>query len=202
MGGAGPPQPSIYTSQRQDYWPGAGAFVIRTDSDPGPLAAAVRAVVKQLDPLMPVIGLRTLEDFRRSSPAVAERRVLMQMLLLFALVALAVSAIGIYGVSVYSAEARRQEFGIRIALGAPQRAVLWLATRDAACAASAGALGGLPIALLLAARVREMLYLVTPFDPLTVCAVMGTLAIVVCVASLVPARRATLVDPTTTMKAD
>jgi predicted permease len=202
MGGAGPPQPSIYTSQRQDHWPGAGPFVVRTIGDPAPVLTAIRAVVKQLDPLMPVIGLRTLEDVRRSTPAVAERRVLMQMLLLFAAVALAVSSIGIYGVSAYAAEARRQEFGLRIALGAPARAVLWLAIRDAAAAAVVGAVVGMPIALLLAWRVREMLYAVTPFDPTTLVAVLGTLAVVVCVASLVPARRATLIDPTTTMRTD
>ena len=97
----------------------------------------------------------------------------MQMMLVFALVALVVSAIGVYGVSAYATEARRREFGIRIALGASQRGVLWLALRDGANAAAIGALAGFPLALLLASQLRDMLYDVTPFDPLTVGAVLG-----------------------------
>ena len=202
MGGAGSALPSIYTSQRQDHWPGAGAVVVRATGDPGELAAGIRDVVKRLDPTMPIVGLRTLEDVRASSPAVAERRVQMQMMLVFALVAIGVSAIGVYAVTAYATEARRREFGIRIALGASQRGVLWLALRDGANAAAIGALAGFPLALMLASQLRDMLYDVTPFDPLTVGAVLGTLVLVVFAASLVPARRATLIDPASTMRTD
>lgn len=202
MGGAGALQPSIYTSQRQDHWPGAGAVVVRATSDPLALGAGVREVVKEIDPTMPVIGLRTLEDFRRATPAVAERRVQMQMLLGFALVALAVSAIGVYGVSSYATEGRRREFGIRMALGATQRGVLWLALRDGAHAAAIGVVAGIPLAVLLASKLGDMLYAVTPFDPLTVGAVICTLVVVVLAASLVPARRATLINPASTMRTD
>ena len=94
-------------------------------------------------------------------------------MLVFAFVALVVSAIGVYGVSAYATEARRREFGIRIALGASQRGVLWLALQDGAQAAVLGALAGVPIAVLIASRLRDMLYEVTPFDPLTVGAVLG-----------------------------
>ena len=202
MGGAGAALPSIYTSQRQDHWPGAGAVVVRATGDPGALAAGIRNVMKRLDPTMPIIGLRTLEDVRGSSPAVAERRVQMQMMLVFALVAIVVSAIGVYGVAAYATEARRREFGIRIALGASQRGVLWLALRDGANAAAIGALAGFPLALMLASQLRDMLYDVTPFDPLTVGVVLGTLVLVVSAASLVPARRAALIDPASTMRTD
>ena len=156
MGGAGAPQPSIYTSQRQDHWPGAGAVVVRAIGNPGELAAGIRDVVKRLDPTMPIVGLRTLGR-PGSSPAVAERRVQMQMMLVFALVAIVVSAIGVYGVTAYATEARRREFGIRIALGASQRGVLWLALRDGANAAAIGALAGFPLALMLASQLRDML---------------------------------------------
>jgi putative ABC transport system permease protein len=127
---------------------------------------------------------------------------LLQLLLAFALVALAVSAIGVYGVSAYATEARRREFGIRIALGSSRQRVLWLALRDGARAAVLGALVGLPLAWLLASRLREMLYAVAPFDPLTVLAVLGALFLVVFAAALVPARRAALIDPARTMRTD
>ena len=202
MGGADTAQPSVYTSQRQDHWPGAGAVVVRTDGDPSALIPSVRQAVKRVDPTLVITDMKTLEDFRRSTPAIAERHMLLQLILVFALVALAVSAIGVYGVSAYATEARRREFGIRMALGASGRGVLWLALRDGANVAILGALLGVPLALLLASSIRNLLYAVTPFDPLTVLAVLAALFAVVFAASLVPARRATLIDPAGTMRTD
>lgn len=202
MGGADTAQPSIYTSQRQDHWPGLGAVVIRAAGDPNTLTGSVRRVVTRLDPTVVITGLRTLDDIRRSTPAIAERRMLLQLISLFALVALVVSAIGVYGVSAYATEARRRDFGIRMALGASRRGVLWLALRDGANVALFGSLAGIPLALVLASSVRDLLYSVAPFDPLTVGAVLGAMFLVVCAASLVPARRATLIDPARTMRTD
>jgi predicted permease len=202
MGGADAPQPSIYTSQRQDHWPGGGAVVVRARGDERAVAAGIRQVVNRVDPTLPIIGLRTLEEFRLSTPAVAERRLQMQLMLVFAFVALAVSAIGVYGVSAYTTEARRREFGIRLALGASRRRVLWLALKDGASVAALGALAGVPLAWLLASRLRDLLYAVAPFDPLTVGAVLGALLLVVLAASIVPARRATLIDPARAMRTD
>jgi putative ABC transport system permease protein len=202
MGGADAPQPSIYTSQRQDHWRGGGAVVIRTEGDPDSLAAGIRQAVKSVDPTLPIVGLRTLEEFRTHTPVIAERRLQLNLMLVFGFVALAVSAIGVYGVSAYATEARRREFGIRIALGASRRGVLWLALRDGAQVAVFGALAGVPVGVVIASRLRDMLYAVTPFDPLTVGVVLGTLIVVVCAASVVPARRATLIDPARTMRTD
>ena len=194
-GSAEDAQPSIYTSQRQDHWPGGGPVVMRVQGDPQGLMPAIRQVMRGVDPTMPVIDLRTLEDFRRSTPAIADRRLQLQMILAFALIALAVSAIGVYGVSAYATEARRREFGIRMALGASRGGVLWLALRDGAQVALLGALAGVPLAWLLASRVQEMFYAIAPFDPLIIAVVLGALLLVVLAASLVPARRAALVDP-------
>lgn len=202
MGGADAPQPSVYTSQRQDHWPGAGWVVLRAEADPAALAASVREVVRRVDPTLVIVGLRTLEEFRRSTPAIADRRMQMQLMSVFALVALVVSAIGVYGVSAYAMEARRREFGIRMALGAPRRRVLWLALRDGATVAAVGAISGAPLALILAWRLRDLLYATAPYDPLTLGAVLGALCVVVLVASFAPARRATLVDPARAMRAD
>jgi predicted permease len=202
MGGAEEAQPSVYTSQRQDHWPGGSSVVIRTDGDPLALAANVRQVVRRVDPSVLIVGLRSLDEFRRSTPSIAERRMLLQLLVTFAVVALMVSAIGVYGVSAYATEARRREFGIRIALGATRNGVLRLALREAAQVAVSGTLAGVPLALLLARRLGAMLYQVAPFDPLTLSAVLGALFLVVMAASFVPARRATLIDPARTMRTE
>ena len=202
MGGADAPQPSVYTSQRQDHWPGAGAIVIRAAGDPMALSASVRSAVKRVDPTLVIPSMRTLEDIRRSTPAIAERRLLLQLMGAFAALALVLATIGVYGVGAWSIEARRREFGIRLALGATQRGVLWLSLRDGATVAGFGALIGVPLAVLLATRLREMLYAVAPFDPATVSVVLGALFLVVIAASFIPARRATLIDPARTMRAD
>ena len=177
-------------------------MVILTAGDPASLTAGIRQAVKQIDPTLPIVGLRTLEDFRSTTPVIAERRLQMQLMLIFAFVALSVSPIGVYGVSAYAAEARRREFGIRMALGASQRGVLWLVLRDGALVAMLGSLAGVPIAMLIASRVREMLYAVTPFDPSILAAVLVTLIVVVCTASVIPARRAARIDPARTMRTD
>jgi predicted permease len=202
MGGADAPQPSVYTSQRQDHWPGAAAIVLRVEGEPRMLTASVREAVRQVDSTLPIIGLRTLEEFRRSTPAIAERRLQMQMLLAFAIVALAVSAIGVYGAVTYATAARTREFGIRMALGASRRSVMWLTLRESAGIAVMGAVAGIPLSWLLGSRLREMLYEVTPLDPFTVGPVLGVLWLVVLAASLGPARRATLIDPARTMRTD
>jgi predicted permease len=196
------PVPSLYTSQRQDRWPGTSPVALRAEGDPTALFAAVRQAMKRLDPTLAIVGLRTLDDLRRSTPPIAERRVQMQLLVVFAIVALAVSAIGVYGVSAYATEARRREFGIRMALGASQRHVLWLALGDGFRVAILGAVVGVPTAALLASRLREMLYTVAPFDPVTVISVLGALILVVLAASLVPARQAALVDAARTMRTE
>jgi predicted permease len=201
-GSVGESIPSVYTSQRQDSWRSASAFAIRGDGDPAALAGAVREAMRRVDSTLVVGALTSVEDLRRATPAIAERRVQMQLLLVFAVVALVVSAIGVYAVSEYAIEARRREFGIRLALGASRSGVLWLALRDGAQAALFGALAGVPIAVVLASRVRDMIYVVRPFDPLTLAVVLGTLILVVFAASVVPARRATCVDPAATMRTD
>ena len=178
------------------------AIQARTAGAPEVLFPAIREALRRVDPTLIMTGLRTLEDVRNSTPAIAERRLQMQLMLIFSLIALVVSAIGVYGVNAYAMEARHREFGIRLALGASTRDVLRTALRDGVRVAATGAVLGVPLALLLAARLRDHLFAVAPFDPLTFSTVLGVLSIVVAVASLVPARRATLVDPVTTMRAE
>ena len=202
MGGAESAQPSIYTSQRQDHWPGASPIVVRVEADPAGLAAEVRAVVRRVDPTVVIPNVRTLDEVRQSTPAIAERNLQMQLVLVFSVLAVAVSAIGVYGMGAYAAQARATEFGIRAALGASRASLLWLALRDSAYVAGVGLAIGIPLACLLARRLREALFHVQPFDVPSIAAASGALTMVVVVASLVPARRASLVDPTRTIRAE
>ncbi len=202
MGGADAPQPSIYTSQRQDHWPSAAWVVLRAAREEAALADEIRDAVRRVDPTLVLVGLRSLEEVRRSTPAIAGRRLQMQLMSAFAIVALIVSAIGVYGVSAYAVEARRHEFGIRMALGASRRGVLWLALREGAGVAIAGALAGIPLALLLAWRVRDLLYATAPYDPLIVGAVVSVLLLAAFASSLAPAHTATRVDPARAMRSE
>jgi len=196
------PQPTVYTSQRQDLFHGGGHVVVRAAREAGTFAGAVRETVKAIDPNLPVRGLRTLDDMWRDLPAIANRRLPMQLLLVFAALALAISAIGVYGVSAYAAESRQREFGIRLALGASRRRVLWLALRDGATVAGYGALAGVPLALMLASRMRVLLYQATPLDPLVLSAGLGSLILIVSIAGLIPALHATSIDPASTLKGE
>ena len=167
MGGADAPRPSIYTSQRQDHWPGGGAVVMRGgEANSCPLA---RRFVRRSRTRGSRRSRSSASEHSKNSaatrPLIAERRLQMQLMLLFAIVALVVSAIGVYGVSAYATEARRREFGIRMALGASQRGVLWLALRDAPRSPCSARSPAFPSRSLLASRLRDMLFAVTPFDP-------------------------------------
>jgi predicted permease len=195
-------QPSVYTTQRQDHWHGGSRVVLRTLGDPRRLAEPVRAVMRRVEPAVPVAEMETLEKVQRTTPAIAERRIVMQLLLAFAVIGLVVSAIGVYGVGAYAMESRRREFGIRVALGATQRRVLWLALRDGIVVALLGILAGIPVAWLAGFRVRGLLYEVEPMEPATLGAVVILLTLVALIASVVPAKRASRVDPAATMRTD
>lgn len=201
FGAAGEYMPTVYASARQDHW-GGGAVLVRTAGDPVALTAGVRDAVKRVDPILPIANVQTLDQYRDATQVVADRRLQLQLMLVFAIAALLLSAIGVYGTSAYSVEARRREFGIRMALGAPRSRVLMLALRDGARAAVIGVLLGVPLSLLLASQLRELLFQVQPFDPATVAVVLAVLGLVVLAASVGPARRATRVDPVRAMRSD
>ena len=91
-------------------------MIVRAAGNPATLSGAILEAVKNVDPTIPVVDLRTLDEFRSNTPVLAERRLQMDLMLVFGIVALAVSGIGVYGMSAYAIEARRREFGIRIAI--------------------------------------------------------------------------------------
>jgi putative ABC transport system permease protein len=168
-------------------------LVVRTRNDPSMLAESIRREVRAVDPNEPVFSVRTMDAVVAS--AVAERRFTMLLLALFAATALALSAIGIYGVMAYFVTQRTHEIGIRMALGASPRDVLGMVLRQGVRLAVAGVVSGVAGALLVTRAIATLLYGVSPRDPGTLAALSATLTAVALFACYVPARRATRVDP-------
>lgn len=172
--------------------------VVRSARSAVSLAPDLRAAVGALDPNLPVVGLRSMDDVIAES--VAEPRFLSRLLALFAAVALALAAIGTYGVLACLVAERRREFGIRLALGAERGRVLRLVVRRGLVLIGAGLVAGLAGSTLAARAVGTLLFGVSASDPVTLAAVAGVILLVGLTACLVPAWRATRVDPLTALR--
>jgi putative ABC transport system permease protein len=181
------------------YWPYLQrpspfmTLVIRTDSDPLGLAAAVRNQVLAADKNQPVFDIQTMEQ--RLSASVAPRRFRMLLLGVFAGVALVLAAVGIYGVMAYSVTQRTHEIGIRMALGSSRAQILKLVVGHGLNLTLGGVGIGLAGALGLTRFLSSFLYGVRPHDAATFVVVSLMLTAVAVLASYIPARRATKVDP-------
>jgi putative ABC transport system permease protein len=179
---------------------GGGALLVRTSGDPRALISSVRGVIREQDPALAVFGL---EPFAETvSRSVAERRFTMLVLGLLASVALILAAIGVHGVLSYSVTQRAREIGIRMALGAQPSGVLRLVVTQGMTLALTGTALGLAAAFVLTRSMGTLLFGVTPTDPVTFIVVPVGLTVVALVASYLPARRATRVDPVTALRAD
>ena len=194
------PGQQIFIDFRQS--PGAGLnglfFALRTDRRPGVPAADVRRIARQLDPLAAVSPVATMEQLL--SNTMSRRRLYAVLLGMFAAVAVALAVIGLYGTMSYAVAQRTREIGVRMALGAPRRAVLALVLRQSAIIATAGIALGLAGAVGVTRYLSGMLFGLTPLDPATFVAVAALFAAVVALASYVPARRAALVEPLTALR--
>ena len=168
-------------------------LVVRTRTDPSMLAEPIRREVRAVDPNEPVFSVRTMDAVVASS--LAQRRFTMLLLALFAATALALSAIGIYGVMAYFVTQRTHEIGIRMALGASRRDVVTMVLGQGARLATAGVAVGLVGALAITRAIATLLFGVSPRDPGTLVALAAALTAVALLACYVPARRATRVDP-------
>jgi putative ABC transport system permease protein len=169
------------------------AILLRGRLDTAAIADEVREQVQSLDPTLPVSGAQTLNE--TVSVSLAQRRFSMEMVSLFALTALLLAGLGIYGVISYLVSERTHEIGIRLALGADRRNILRMVLRQGLGLAIAGAAVGLVGAVVLSHLMTGLLYGVRPTDPLTFAGVAVLLIIVALFACYIPARRAIRVDP-------
>jgi putative ABC transport system permease protein len=153
----------------------------------------VRELVQSVDPTLPVSAAQTLNE--TVSASLAERRFSMEIIVMFAVTALLLAGLGIYGVISYMVSQRTHEIGIRVALGAQKWNILRIVVRQALGLAFAGAAVGLVGALIVSRLMAGMLYGVRPTDPLTFAGVALLLIVVALLACYFPARRAIRVDP-------
>jgi putative ABC transport system permease protein len=193
------PKPEVYVPYRQLQY-GAMTFVLRTSHDPLALGAPFKQLVYALDPAQPVAELRTVTDLLHGT--LAERRFNTLLLLVFAGVALALAAIGIYGVIAYTVNRRTREIGIRMALGAGARDVVRQVVGMGVRLAGLGTLFGLGGAYIMTRWLGGLLYRVSPTDPLTFLAVALAILTVAVLACVLPARKATRVDPMVALRYD
>jgi predicted permease len=198
-------RPEMYLPEAQ-YPAGTGTatrslyLAIRTSGDPSALAPPLRSTLRALDPDVPMAEVQTLEQALGSWAA--ERRLTMLVVSCFAMLALTLGAIGIYGVMNYFVSQRAREIGIRIALGAVPREILRLVLSQGVWLAAIGILAGLAGALATTRMLASMLFEVRPNDPPTYLVTALTLALVALVATLLPALRATRVDPIESMRSE
>jgi putative ABC transport system permease protein len=186
------PNIAAYIVQSQDVSFGY-SLVARTSLDPRLMERTVRAAFLAVDPTQPVFRVQPMEDYLASS--LAQRRFTLTLIALFGALALALAAIGIYGVVAYTVTLRTREVGIRMALGAKRRDVLFMVLRDGAALAGAGLAIGFLASLALTRLLASLLFEVSATDPAISAAVAVGLSVVALLASYLPARRAAGVDP-------
>jgi putative ABC transport system permease protein len=186
-----PSRVEIYVPLAQD--PIDGAVVVRSTADPGILSSGIRSAVQSLDPNLPVYEVRFLEDIVADNSS--SRRLAVTLIGSFAVLALLLAGIGIYGVISYLVTQRRQEIGIRVALGASTKNVLSMVLLQGARLAVYGIAAGLVGAFILTRLISSLLFEVSAFDLATFAAGVIVLAALVLLACWLPARRATRIDP-------
>ena len=203
LGLDGPPEPGVFIPLDQV---GEGAFmrprhlVVRTDGDPLALAAPVRGVIRAVDADQPVSSVRAMDEILDAE--LANRNTQLTLIGAFAVMALVLAAVGIYGVLSYTVSQSTNEIGLRMALGARQTTVVGAVVRSALGTALIGTGVGLVAAYALTRAIASFLYGVSPTDPVTAAAVAGVLLLVAGLAALVPALRAASVNPMTALRAE
>jgi len=178
----------------------SSSILVRTGMDPAGIASALRAAIWSVDAEVPVPEERTLEQVM--SESVARRRFQMLLVLLFAAAALALAAFGTYGVVAYAVTRRRAELGIRMALGAQRGDVLRMVLRQGMTPVFAGLCAGAVAALGIGQYVASLLFQVSPRDPAAFGIAAATLLAVSAAACLIPARRATRINPIDALRFD
>jgi predicted permease len=186
------------------YFPSAGntgramSALVKTAGDPRSLVPTVRQSVERLDPQLPIFGSQTLQDI--AVARLGTRRFAMSLFGVFAGLALLLGAVGIYGVMSFVVAQRSRELGVRLALGASRSSMMRLILSQSARLTIPGVLIGLVLALASARVLGNLLYEISALDPVTYVAVVALLILVSLAAAYMPARRATRVDPLTSIR--
>lgn len=175
-------------------------LVLESAQRPVQLTSAVRETLRTFDPDLPMFNVTTMDERVRDS--LSQRRFAMQLLTLFAVIALVLAAIGIYGVMSYLVSQGTRELGIRLALGATPRTVVWLVGRHTAVIAVTGVIVGVAAAAGLTRFMRSLLFEIDAVDPRTFAAIALFLLSVALVAGCVPARRAARIDPLRSLRSE
>ena len=200
------PRPEVYMphAQFRPFWQDstlrAFTVVVRSTVEPTALVAAVRRHVRELDPNIPIASITTMEEVVERS--VAQRRLNVIVLGTFAAIALGLALIGTYGVLAYQISERTREFGIRLALGASARNIVRSVLGEGMAPAVAGVAIGLAAAAAVTRAMTSLLFETAPLDPVIFAGVAGLLLAAALVACVVPARRATRVDPAIALRAE
>jgi predicted permease len=172
---------------------GVASFAIRAEGDPAALMPAVQALVRRVDPVLPILDLRTQrEQIERLH---ANERLFARLSVFFGLTAVLLAAAGLHGLLAHAVQQRTGEFGLRLAVGATPANVGGMIVREAIGLAAVGALAGLGIAALVSRLVEAMLFGVTPRDPLTYASAVALVIGISAAASLAAARRASRIEP-------
>ena len=175
------------------------SFLVRTSADPGAMARRIGEEVLAIDPGQPLANVQTLEEVR--GEALASPRLTTSLLLMFALLALCITAAGLGAVVAFSVSQRTQEIGVRMALGAGRAEVLGMVLREGLQLVIIGLALGIASAILLTRLMTGLLYQVEATDPITFAGMALVLVLIAAAACLAPARRASAVDPMVALRA-
>jgi predicted permease len=193
------PPPTAYFSYRQRP-AGSPTFALKTLDDPMRLVPAVREVMRQADPNLPVFGLQT--EASQIAQTMRRERLLARLAALLGVITLALSGIGLYGLLAYTVARRTREIGLRMALGAGGLAVRWIILRQALWLIAAGLLVGTAFAIAGARVLQTILFGLTPADPISVATAALVMMAAGIAAAYIPARRAARVDPIVALRAE
>jgi putative ABC transport system permease protein len=191
--------PALYYPAAFRVWPSMDV-VVRADSAPEPVLAAARQKIRGLDAELALSNVRTMDEWLANTAA--QPRLNAALLAAYAITALAIAAVGIYGVLAYSVGLRTREIGLRLALGAPRQDVVRMVVREGMRLASFGIAGGVAAAVALSRVLEGLVFGVQVRDPATFVLVVIALAGVALVACSVPARRAARVDPMVALRVE
>jgi predicted permease len=200
-----PPTPAVYMPESISpdtlYGPGwRMALVARTTGDVAATTRSLRQLVRELDPALPTFDAKSMET--TVSESLARLSFAMIMLGVAAAVTLALGVVGLYGVIAYIVTLRTRELGVRIALGAQPSSVAVMVARQGLALSAVGIVAGVALLTIVGRFVRSFLFEVAPMDPITIAASTLLLALFALLASWIPARRASMVDPTEALRSD